>query len=191
MLNIFRLIKPMLCYLSNITSILDAYSSSYIFGDISPTILIWWRSKNANYGTPSQCPHISISNFGIFKDKINMFVITLSIDNQWTVEWHTWLPYKTNQFHMQHDFRFSSYRPHSACPGVANNFFSVQSILFNYCLKVLSMKIIWINIRTKNVHQNLCCVGSLLQYILKYTTLIYISYMQMWWALSSYGVDIQ
>ena len=95
-----------------------------------------------------------------------MFVITLSIDNQWTVEWHTWLPYKTNQFHMQHDFRFSSYRPHSACPGVANNFFSVQSILFNYCLKVLSMKIIWINIRTKNVHQNLCCVGSLLQYIL-------------------------
>jgi len=38
-------------------------------------------------------------------------MITLSIDNQWTVEWHTWLPYKTNQFHVQHDFRFSSHRP--------------------------------------------------------------------------------
>jgi len=38
-------------------------------------------------------------------------MITLSIDNQWTVEWHTWLPYKSNQFHVQHDFRFSSYRP--------------------------------------------------------------------------------
>jgi len=69
-------------------------------------------------------------------------MIALYIDNQWTVEWRTWLPYKTNQFH----------------------FFSVQSN-FNYCRKVLSLKIIWITIKTKNVRQNLCCVGSLLQYI--------------------------
>ena len=27
-----------------------------------------------------------------------IFVIALSYDNQWTIEWHTWLPYKTNQF---------------------------------------------------------------------------------------------
>jgi len=31
-------------------------------------------------------------------------MIAISIENQRTVEWHTWLPYKTNQFHMQHDF---------------------------------------------------------------------------------------
>jgi len=39
--------KPYYAYLSNVASGLDACSSSYI----SPTILIWWRSKNANYGT--------------------------------------------------------------------------------------------------------------------------------------------
>ena len=37
-------------------------------------------------------------------------MIALSNDNQWTVEGHTWLPYKTNQFHLQHDFRVSSKR---------------------------------------------------------------------------------
>jgi len=37
-------------------------------------------------------------------------MIALSNDNQWTVEGHTWLPYKTNQFHVQHDFRVSSKR---------------------------------------------------------------------------------
>ena len=30
-----------------------------------------------------------------------MFMIALSSDNQWTVEWYAWLPYKSNQFHVQ------------------------------------------------------------------------------------------
>jgi len=33
--------KPYYVYLSNVASGLDARSSSYIVGDISPTILIW------------------------------------------------------------------------------------------------------------------------------------------------------
>ena len=37
--------------------------------------------------------------------------ISTSYDNQWTVDWHTWLPYKTNQFHVQREFLFSSKRP--------------------------------------------------------------------------------
>ena len=37
--------KPYYVYLSNVASGLDAYSSSYIVGDISPTTLIW----NFNY----------------------------------------------------------------------------------------------------------------------------------------------
>ena len=54
-------------------------------------------------------------------------MIALFNNNQWTVECHTWLPYKTNQFHVQNDFLFLSN--------------------FN-CLKVLSMKNILINIKT-------------------------------------------
>ena len=30
-----------------------------------------------------------------------MFMIALSSDNQWTVEWYAWLPYKSNQVHVQ------------------------------------------------------------------------------------------
>jgi len=33
--------KPNYVYLSNVVSGLDAHSSSYMVGDISPTILIW------------------------------------------------------------------------------------------------------------------------------------------------------
>ena len=33
--------------------------------------------------SPFACPHITLSNFGIFKDLIIIFVIALSIDNQW------------------------------------------------------------------------------------------------------------
>ena len=38
-------------------------------------------------------------------------MIALSNDNQWTVESQMWLPYKTNQFDVQHDFLFLSKRP--------------------------------------------------------------------------------
>ena len=64
------------------------------------------RDTSLNVHSPFARPHISTSNFGIFKDLIIMFLIALSNDNQWTVEWHTWLPYKTNQFHGHHDFLF-------------------------------------------------------------------------------------
>ena len=59
-------------YLSNVASGLDAHSSSYIFGDIFPTILIWWRSKNANYWTPSQSPK-SICSSAYFNIKFWYF----------------------------------------------------------------------------------------------------------------------
>ena len=62
-------------------------------------------------------------------------MIALSIDNQWTVEWHTWLPYKTNQFYVQHDFLF----------------FSAQTIS-NCCRKMLSKKIIFIKYKNKNMY---------------------------------------
>ena len=110
--------KTYYVYLSNVASGLDArISSSYIVGDISPTLVIGSRSKNTNYGTP-----VSISKVHLlvrvlqhqilvflktkYIDIVIIFIIALS-DNQWTVEWHTWLSYKTNQFHVQHDFLFS------------------------------------------------------------------------------------
>ena len=49
-----------------------------------------------------------------------------------------WLPYKINQFHVQHDFLFLSKRRGQ------NNLFPAQS-KFNYCRKGLSKK----NIKTK------------------------------------------
>ena len=36
-----------------------------------------------NVQSPFACPRITLSNFGIFKDLIIIFVIALSIDNQW------------------------------------------------------------------------------------------------------------
>ena len=95
-------------------------------------------------------------------------MIALSIDNQWTVEWHTWLPCKTNQFHVQHYFLLSSKRPVlvRAWPNSALS-------NFNHCRKVLSKKNILINIKTKNVRQIPCCVWSLLQYT--YTCLLCLS----------------
>jgi len=39
------------------------------------------------------------------------------------------------------------------------------NIVFGSAVKLLSMEIILIIIKTKNVCQNPCCVGSLLQYI--------------------------
>ena len=53
-------------------------------------------------------------------------MIALSIDNQWTVEGHTWLPYKTNQFHVQHDFRFRLIGPCSSVRG--KHFFQCSQI---------------------------------------------------------------
>ena len=52
-------------------------------------------------------------------------MIALSNDNRWTVEWQTWLPYKTNQFHVLHEFRCSSERPVHPC--VANKNISQSS----------------------------------------------------------------
>jgi len=91
---------------------------------------------------PFCSPRISTSNFDIFKDLINIFLIALSIDNQWTVKWHTWLPYKTNQFHVQHDFLFLSKRP--VC---GQNVFQRSQIL--NIVEVLSKKNILIDIKTK------------------------------------------
>ena len=59
-----------------------------------------------NVQSPFALPRISTSNFGIFKDLIIILMIALSNNNQWTIECQTWLPYKTNQFHVQHDFLF-------------------------------------------------------------------------------------
>ena len=69
------------------------------------------RDTRLNVQSPFARLRIPTSHFGIFKDWIKSFLIALSIDNQWPVEWHTWYPYKTNQFHVQHDFLFSSKRP--------------------------------------------------------------------------------
>ena len=99
-------------------------------------------------------PRISTSNFGIFKDSIINFMNALSIDNQLTVEWHIWLPYKTNQFYVQHDLLFSSKRP------LCGNFLRISAFKF-----YLLSKSVLIDIKTKNVRQNPCCIGSLLQYI--------------------------
>ena len=38
-------------------------------------------------------------------------MIALSNDNEWRVEWYMCLPDNTHQFHVQHDFQFSSKRP--------------------------------------------------------------------------------
>ena len=121
------------------------------------------RDTRLNVQSSFALPRISTSNFGIFKGYIIIFEIALSNDNQWTVEWHTWLPYKTNQLHVQHDFRFSSKRP--VLDRAWQKYVLSAQSNFNYCRKVLSMKTILINIKTKNVRQNPCCVGSLLQYI--------------------------
>jgi len=77
-------------------------------------------------------------------------MIALSINNQWTNEWRMWLPYKTNQFHVQHDFLFSSTSP-MLVHAWQNIIFFVASLNFlsNYCGKVLSMKIILINKKNK------------------------------------------
>ena len=98
------------------------------------------RDTRLNVQSPFALPRISTSNFGIFKDLIIIFMIALSIDNQGTVEWHTWLPYKTNQFHVQHNFLFSSERL-VLVRAWQNN--------FNYCRKVLSKKNILIKKKTK------------------------------------------
>ena len=44
------------------------------------------RDTRLNVQSPFALPRISIANFGIFKDLIIIFMIALSIDNQWTVE---------------------------------------------------------------------------------------------------------
>ena len=105
------------------------------------------RDTRLNVQSPFALPRISTPNFCIFKGQIIICVIALSNDNQWTVGGHAWLPYKTNQFHMQHDFLFSSKRPMLVRVWEKINL-SAQSS-YNYCWKVLSMKNILINIKTK------------------------------------------
>ena len=89
------------------------------------------RDTRLNVQSTFARPLISPSNFGIFKD----------------TQWHTGLPYKTNQFHVQQDSLFLSKRP-VLVHAWKNYFLSAQSN-FNYCRKVLSMKNILINIKTK------------------------------------------
>ena len=102
----------------------------------------WYGKENDNFGNNRLNVHLLFRVFQhqilVFIKEEIIFVIALSNNNQWTVEWHTWLPYKTNQFHVQHDFLFSSKRP------VLVRAWSKKCICqqsnFNYCLKVLSMK---------------------------------------------------
>ena len=91
-----------------------------------------------NVQSPFARPRISTSNFGIFKDSIIIFMIALSIDNQLTVEWHIWLPYKTNKFYVQHDLLFSSKRP------LCGNFLRISAFKF-----YLLSKSVLIDIKTK------------------------------------------
>ena len=102
-----------------------------------------------NVQSPFALPRISTPNFCIFKGQIIICVIALSNDNQWTVDWHRWLPYKINQFHVQHVFLFSSKRPMlvHAC----QKFFGAPQTNFNYCQKVLSIKNILIKCMPKSV----------------------------------------
>jgi len=105
-----------------------------------------------------------------------IFVTALSNNNQWTVEWHTWLPYKTNQFHVQHDFLFSSKRP-VLVRAWPNKCICQHSRILMIVLKCYPWKNILINIRTKkctpksvlrwefaSVYINLCKSSCLLFY---------------------------
>ena len=74
-------------------------------------------------------------------------MIALSIDNQWTVVWHMWLPYKTNQFPVQHDFLFSSKRP-VLVRAWPKKLFSAQSNC-NHCRNMFSKKYILMNIKIR------------------------------------------
>ena len=77
--------------------------------------------------------------------------------NRWTVEWHTLLPYKTNQFHVQKDFLFSS-KTHVLVR--AWQIFYVSTVKF----KLLSKSVINENYlneyEQKYLRKNPCCVGS-------------------------------
>ena len=90
-------------------------------------------------------------------------MIALANDNQWTVEWHTWLPYKTNQFHVQYDFLFSSERPVLVREWPKNIFVSAVKFLL-LSKSVINEKYLDNYKKQNNLRKNPCCVGSLLQY---------------------------
>jgi len=102
--------------------------------------------KMPTTGHASQCPKSICSSayfniiFWYFK-RLNIYFLwlhcLLTTNGQLN---DTWLPYKTNQLHVQHDFLFSSKRP-VLVRALQNN--------FNYCRKVLSKKDILIIIKTK------------------------------------------
>jgi len=67
--------KPYYGYLNNVASGLDAHSSSYIVGYISPTFFDMVEVENCqlrdtrlNVQSPFCSPRISTSSFGILKD---------------------------------------------------------------------------------------------------------------------------
>ena len=111
--------------------------------------------KMTTTGHPSQrpfaLPRISTSNIGIFKRwNIN--------DNQWTVEWHTWLPYKINQFHIQHDFLFSSKR--LVFVRAWPKLFCQRSQIVIVVEKCYPWKICFDKYKNKKCTPNPCCVAS-------------------------------
>ena len=116
-------------------------------------------------------PRISTSNFGIFKDSIIIFMIALSIDNQLTVEWHIWLPYKTNQFYVQHDLLFSSKRP------LCGNLLRISAFKF-----YLLSKSVLIDIKTKKCTSKIrvalgVCFSIFIWYLQLYTVYWLLSYI--------------
>ena len=122
-----------------------------------------WYGKDRTIpttGHPYRRPKSICSSayFNIFLNtKKNKKWLTLSIDNQWTVEWHTLLPYKINQFHVQHEFLFSSKRP-VLLRSWPKTFFLLRSQIL-VIVKVLPQKNSLINIK-----RNKCTPKSVLRW---------------------------
>ena len=121
--------------LSNVASGSDSQSSYYVFTDIYFSQCRYARDRTKPTGHPSQqhtvfntsiCTSAYLtSTFGMFKDWIIICMIALSNNNQWTVEWYMCLTDNTHQFHVIHDFRFSSKRPVRI-----KNIFFVSAVIF-------------------------------------------------------------
>ena len=107
------------------------------------------------------------------KAEIIIFMIVLSNDNQWTVEWHTWLPYKTNQFHVQHDFLISSKRPvlvrawqkvYAEIRVALKVCFNIDPRIFRNTFYISFILAEWISRRSKPVQGKLCTIHNMLIY---------------------------
>ena len=123
--------------------------------DAHPTFLViflpqsWYGRdwKMPTTGHSSQRPK-SICPFRVFQHQIYLFLIAFSNVNQWTVEWHTLLPYKTNKFHVQCDFPFSSKR-------AVLSFFVSSQLFFSFSKNVINKKYLDKYKNKKNLFKNL------------------------------------